>query len=318
VMLTFSNQDESWVARAASETSLDFYNPTSIGMDTFHTVTLMGSNALIRRTALEAIGGYQIGLAEDLATSLALHSAGWRSAYVAQPLAPGLAPATLVAWYTQQLKWARGVFEVLLTTFPRAFTCLGWSERLAYSVRLTKYWIGPAVFLHLAISTAALWFAPAPTRALVEDYLIHLAPLLICDLLIRREAIRLWRHASVPANIPLRGIALIYATWPIYTLAWLMASFRISLNFQPTPKTLSGRLNPAWLLPQALTCLILLLGCLVTLKSISSLPYYILLGFVAFQVVLQLWPIGSWISWRTIQGRLPKSDNSRLGQAADV
>jgi cellulose synthase (UDP-forming) len=126
VMLTFSNQDETWVAQAAAETALDFYNPTTFGMDALRSATLMGSNALIRRAALEGIGGYQPGLAEDLATSLALHAAGWRSVYVARPLAPGLAPATLVAWYTQQLKWARGVFEILLTAFPRAFTRLDW------------------------------------------------------------------------------------------------------------------------------------------------------------------------------------------------
>jgi len=63
VMLTFANTEHSWVADAAIETSLEFYNPTSLGADRIGGATLMGSNALIRRAALESIGGYQPGLA---------------------------------------------------------------------------------------------------------------------------------------------------------------------------------------------------------------------------------------------------------------
>jgi cellulose synthase (UDP-forming) len=95
VMLTFNNGEESWVARAAMETSLEYYNPTSLGNEAVGGTTLMGSNALLRRAALESIGGYQPGLAEDLATSIHLHAAGWQSAYVAEPLAPWHCPAKL-------------------------------------------------------------------------------------------------------------------------------------------------------------------------------------------------------------------------------
>jgi hypothetical protein len=142
VMLTFANDRETWFSRAASESCLDFFNPTSIGMDGLGGATLIGSNALIRRRALESIGGYKPGLAEDLATSLALHAGGWRSVYVAEPLAPGLAPADLNAWFTQQFKWARGVFEVLLTAYPRLVGRLSWGQRLSYGVRTTYYWVG--------------------------------------------------------------------------------------------------------------------------------------------------------------------------------
>jgi cellulose synthase (UDP-forming) len=319
VMLTFSNANESWMARAAAETSLDYYNPTSLGMDVLHSVTLMGSNALIRRTALEGIGGYQPGLAEDLATSLALHAAGWRSVYVAEPLAPGLAPATLLAWYAQQLKWARGVFEVLLTALPRAFAQLDWGQRLAYIVRTTKYWIGPAVLIHLVISGGAVLFAAAPTQALVQDYLLHLAPLVIIDLWIRREALRLWRHPSVPAIVPLRALALVYFSWPIYSLAWTMALLRLPLRFWPTPKTGSGRLHPLFLLPQAVTSLALFLGLILALVVQGGLSARLLLGVVAGQMGLQVWLIASWITWR-IAGRRRQQRGEAASQSimADV
>jgi cellulose synthase (UDP-forming) len=319
VMLTFSNQNESWMARAAAETSLDYYNPTSIGMDVLHSATLMGSNALIRRTALESIGGYKPGLAEDLATSLALHAAGWRSTYVAEPLAPGLAPATLLAWYAQQLKWARGVFEVLLTALPRAFIQLDWGQRLCYIVRTTKYWIGPAVLLHLVISGGAVLFAAAPTQALVQEYLLHLAPLLIIDLWIRREALRLWRHPSVPAIVPLRALALVYFSWPVYSLAWIMAVLRIPLRFWPTPKSPASRLNPIYLLPQAVASLALLVGLVLALAVQRGFTFYTLLVVVAAQMGLQGWLIGSWVSWQLARPRrLESSEVPAWTQAIDA
>jgi cellulose synthase (UDP-forming) len=260
VMLTFDNGGASWVARAAVDTSLDFHNPTSMGMDSLGTATLHGSNALIRRTALESIGGYRPGLAEDLATSLALHAAGWRSAFVVEPLAPGLAPVELGGWFTQQLKWSRGVFEVLLTQYPRALAELRWGQRLAYAVRSTYYWIGGFVGIHLVLLLGALFLGRRVVTASFQDYLVHFLPLGLMFFTIRKTARALWRHPSTPIALEWRGLLLVYASWPVYTLAWLMALARIPLGFRMTPKTSGGRVRPLWLAPQALSLVLLLAG----------------------------------------------------------
>ena len=273
VMPTFSNVKQSWVAHAAAETSLDFYNPTSKGMDGLSSVTKMGSNSLVRRTALASIGGYQPGLAEDLATSIALHAAGWSSAYVAEPLAPGLAPPDIAAWFTQQFKWSRGVFELLLTAYPRLFTQLTWGQRLSYAVRMTKYCIGPVIFVHLALTIAVLIGGNNSARADLQQYFVHLLPVAIADILIRQLALRRWRHPAIFAGPMWRAVILVYATWPIYTLAWIMALLRLPLTFRPTPKNPTGGLNPVWLLPQIVTILLLASGMvysLVILEEYSS------------------------------------------------
>lgn len=295
VMLTFHNARHTWIANAASETSLEFYNPTALGTDSIGSATLMGSNALIRRRALESIGGYQPGLAEDLATSLALHAAGWRSVYVAEPLAPGIAPPDLAAWFTQQLKWARGVFELLVTAYPRRFNRLTWGQRLSYAVRMTKYWIGPAVFFHLLATILVLIFADFDARAAFHEYLDRIAPLVFIDILIRNVALRFWKHSSVPKTSLLRAISLVYATWPIYLIAWAMAVFRLRLGFQPTPKSVSGRLNPLWLAPQLVTVLLLIAGALYTVFVVGH-PPSILLTVVIIQGLLQLVIFANWLS----------------------
>lgn len=305
VMVTFDNARESWVAQAAMETSLEFYNPTSIGTAEVGGATMMGSNALIRRKALESIGGYQPGLAEDLATSISLHAAGWQSAYVAEPLAPGQAPPSFTAWFTQQLKWARGVFELLLTAYPRMFKKLSWGQRLSYAVRMTKYWIGPMVGLHLFATIGVLIFASSPVRDAFHDYLIHLTPLVMCDVLIRYIALQTWQHPSTPKTTLTSAVVLVYATWPIYLWAWFMAVFRVSLSFRPTPKS-KGRLNPLWLLPQIIALGFLIAGTLYTIFIGGHKPS-ILLVFAILQGGLQLILLTQWLAAEMdFSGGLPR------------
>ena len=295
VMLTFANGQESWVAQAAIETSLEFYNPTSLGADSIGGATLMGSNALIRREALESIGGYQPGLAEDLATSISLHAAGWKSAYVAEPLAPGIAPPSFTAWFVQQLKWARGVFELLITTYPRVFNRLTWGQRLSYSVRMTKYWIGPVVALHLFATIGVLMFAGPEIRGVFHSYLMQITPLALMDVLIRHTAFSLYRHHSIPKTSLARAVALVYSTWPIYLLAWAMAVFRVPLSFHTTPKSKDGRQNPLWLLPQVVVLILLLAGTIYTI-AIEGHPISALLGFAILQCILQLLFLVRWLN----------------------
>jgi cellulose synthase/poly-beta-1,6-N-acetylglucosamine synthase-like glycosyltransferase len=294
VMLTFSNGEESWVAQAAIETSLEFYNPTSLGADNIGGATLMGSNALIRRKALESIAGYQPGLAEDLATSIQLHAAGWKSAYVAEPLAPGIAPPSFTAWFVQQLKWARGVFELLITTYPRVFQQLTWGQRLAYSVRMTKYWIGPAVALHLFATIAILIFTGPGVRGAFHEYLVKITPLVLADVLIRHMAFRLYRHHTIARTSLARAVALVYGTWPIYLLAWSMALLRLPLSFRTTPKSQEGKQNPLWLLPQVIVLVLLLAGTIYAIV-VEGHPVSALLGFAILQGLVQLLFLARWL-----------------------
>lgn len=315
VMLTFANQQQSWVSMGAAETALDFYNPTSLGMDGMGGATLMGSNALIRRKALDSISGYQPGLAEDLATSLQLQAAGWQSVYVPKPLAPGLAPPDLAAWFVQQFKWARGVFELLLTVYPRVFRRLTWGQRLSYAVRTTKYWIGPLVTVHLAATIFILILGDFELRGVFHQYLRHIAPLAAADVMIRYAALRAWRHPSVQSTSLLRAIALVYSTWPTYTVAWIMALTRTPLAFRATPKEAGKHLPPLWLLPQLAALLLLGLGLWYTVYFEHHRPS-LLLAFALIQVLIQLRILMVWVTGEnSILRHLSKRISMRVTKA---
>ena len=108
------NQSQSFVANAVAAQAYDVFSPTSMGMNGCGAATVWGAHCTFRRAALDSIGGHQVGLAEDLHTSLVLHSNGWKSVYVPQVVARGLVPADLGRTSIQQLKWSRGVFEILM------------------------------------------------------------------------------------------------------------------------------------------------------------------------------------------------------------
>jgi len=297
VMLTFDNEGESQIAHAAAQTTFDFYNPLSVGADHLDGTTLIGSNALIRRDALSSIGRYQPGLAEDLATSLALHAAGWRSAYVHEPLAPGMAPPDLAAWFTQQLKWSRGVFELLLTVYPRLFLRLKPGQHVAYGARLTYYWTGIATAFHILLAVIVLWGGNLLTAQTFDGYLRHLMPLVVMIYVISQLLLLRWRHMSIPLKeclFRLRSYTLILNTWPAYTLTWFLAVFRIPLTFRPTPKARGDGLHPIWLVPNLAVVILIGLGLTRLIPMVGDpRPYWLLLLYLvtllASQLILPLW-----------------------------
>jgi cellulose synthase (UDP-forming) len=204
---------------------------------------------------------------------------------VPDPLAPGLAPPDLPAWFTQQFKWARGVFETLLVAYPRYFTRLTLRQRLVYAVRMTYYWFGLVIFLHLAAVIYVLLSADRALLAALESYLQHLLPLMLLVLLIRLLALRRWRHNTVPRNAQWRPIILVYATWPIYTVAWWMALLRLPLRFRLTPKTPAGHLHPNWILGQMVAMFLLIAGLTYHLITLRGQFYPLTVAFVCAQIV---------------------------------
>jgi cellulose synthase (UDP-forming) len=233
VMQTFSNRKESFISRAATETTEEFFGPICIGMDSWDSCTLFGTNALIRRSALEQIGGYQPGLTEDLATSIELHAAKWCSRYVHEPLAPGLSPADLRGFFVQQFKWALGVFGLLFTVYPRRFFRMTWRQRLCYLTRMTCYLAGPYCAAHILLAFFLL-FGSGRTHDVFVGYALRYLPLFAVILIIQAFSVHLWSRE--PARLRWRAISLVYSTWPIYVAALFCAIFRWKVDYLPTPK----------------------------------------------------------------------------------
>jgi cellulose synthase (UDP-forming) len=80
---------------------------------------MCGTNMVIRREPLEAVGGMcATNIAEDFVTGLIYSSARLEISYVPEVLAEGLAPEDFLSYYKQQLRWARGSLKYSSNTIP--------------------------------------------------------------------------------------------------------------------------------------------------------------------------------------------------------
>lgn len=261
----FRNENDNWVSRAMTEQSADAYGPASAGMHGCYAAPVWGSHCTFRRAALDSIGGYQYGLAEDLHTSMVLHAVGWRSAFLPVLVARGLVPSDLISACKQHFKWARGVFEVLLTIYPRAARQLSRTQNIAYLLRCSYYLIGPVFFAHGIAVSAVLAFGSLPTRASLSDYLIVALPFAAAIVWVRRLALSYWLGPKSNPGTNWRGYFFTFLLWPVYTFALLLTLFRIPVAHISTPKVPTRRSQPLLVVPQ-----ITLIGVLLAATAMST------------------------------------------------
>jgi cellulose synthase (UDP-forming) len=118
--------------RVPSEGNL-FYGLIQPGNDYWNACFFCGSCAVLRRTALDEIGGIAVEtVTEDAHTMLKLHRRGWDSAYLKMPLAAGLATERLALHIGQRIRWARGMLQILRIDNPMFGRGLTLGQRICY------------------------------------------------------------------------------------------------------------------------------------------------------------------------------------------
>jgi cellulose synthase (UDP-forming) len=110
-----------------------FYGIIQDGNDFWNATFFCGSCALIRRTALDEVGGIATEtVTEDAHTSLRMQKLGYGTAYINVPQAAGLATETLSAHVGQRIRWARGMIQIFRTDNPLLARGMKLTQRLCY------------------------------------------------------------------------------------------------------------------------------------------------------------------------------------------
>jgi cellulose synthase (UDP-forming) len=110
-----------------------FYGVLQDGNDLWNATFFCGSCAVLRRTALDEIGGIAVEtVTEDAHTSLRMQTKGWNTAYINIPQAAGLATESLSSHVGQRIRWARGMVQILRTDNPLTAKGLKWPQRICY------------------------------------------------------------------------------------------------------------------------------------------------------------------------------------------
>ncbi|MDR5708928.1 MAG: glycosyltransferase [Armatimonadota bacterium] len=231
-----------------------FFRVIQPGKDRMNAAFYCGSPAVLRRKALQEVGGFAVeSVTEDILTSLRLHRRGWKSIYHNETLAYGVAPASGRAYLRQRLRWGQGAMQVLRLENPLAGPGLTLPQRLSYLASLITwfegwrklvYYLSPPVFLLTGILPIRtfdfpfflLWTAYHGAMA----WAFHLASRGYGSLL-RAEKFAMARFATY-----IRATYLLFSRRPP--------------EFRVTPKGRVEALSPRILLPQACVLALNLVG----------------------------------------------------------
>jgi cellulose synthase (UDP-forming) len=150
-----------WVQRCAGSTQELFYRFIQPSRDALGAAVCVGTSALYRRTAIEAIGGFPlIAQSEDIYTGLYMADAGYSMRYVPVILSKGTTPDNVDNFIAQQYRWCEGSITMMAT---RRFHM---TPKLSLGARLS-FWSGFMYYVTTALTAVII---PLPTIVMTWFY----------------------------------------------------------------------------------------------------------------------------------------------------
>ena len=199
---------------------------------------------MIRRTALEAIGGIATGtITEDIHTSIKIHKYGYKSVYHSESLALGIAPSQVEPFLKQRIRWGQGAMQVWRkegVVFNRHLTL---SQKLNYVASMSIYFDGWQKAIFYITPVVVLLTGMMPLLTETNDFLIHFVPFFLMSVWCFEELGRGYGEMMFVEQYNMaRAFAFCYAT---------LALFMGNLKFRVTNKKMTGSGANFWfLLPQ--------------------------------------------------------------------
>jgi cellulose synthase (UDP-forming) len=227
----FYNQDSVQHYEPGRHEQSLFFEVVCPGKDHHNAVFWCGSATVVRRAALEDIGGVATEtIAEDFHTTIKMHRRGWRTHYHNQVLVQGLAPVDLDGYLLQRDRWARGNLAVFrLPESPLRRCGLDVRQRVAYFTSLFAYGTGFAYLLMLGILIVVLGAGVLPARVGASELLALWLP---ATVLAVTATVALCRgHMRLPESSRYTIVSA-----EIFARALRCAVFPSKTKFKVTPK----------------------------------------------------------------------------------
>lgn len=241
----YYNQSASFVAAGAAEQTYSFYGPTQMGLYGYGAAVAIGANCTFRRKAFDSIGGHAVALAEDLVTSMRIHAAGWTSVYNPVIVSRGIVPEDFGSFAKQQLKWSRGVFEVLFVDYPNLFKKFTFWQRFSYGAIAFYYFTGILTLFFILIPPIYFLTGTIPANMVFSEFVAKGFPVLIIATLIYAYSQKFMVHPETERKFHFKAMVLKYALWPIYSLGFFLSLLNYKIPYIPTSKkAVVGSITP--------------------------------------------------------------------------
>lgn len=135
-----------------------FYGKIHPGLDRWGGAFFCGSAAVLRRKALDSVGGFAgETITEDAETALEIHSKGWSSMYLDRAMIAGLQPETFASFIQQRGRWATGMMQMLILKNPLLRKGLNPLQRLCY-INSMSFWLFPLIRLAYLVAPLTYLF----------------------------------------------------------------------------------------------------------------------------------------------------------------
>ncbi|MGV9450340.1 glycosyltransferase family 2 protein [Streptomyces sp. NPDC003635] len=233
------------VTKAAESQQFLFHALIQRAGNRYRAPMFVGTNNVVRISAVQQIGGLYDSITEDMATGFELHrrrnprtGAHWRSVYTPDVLAVGEGPASWTDFFTQQMRWSRGTYETLFKQYWKAPFTMPPGRLFSYTLMLVYYPMTAVNwFLGILSCFLFLWFGASGTQVTASVWLM-----LYSDAAALQIGLYLWnRRHNVSPHEPrgsggLAGMAMSALSAPIYLKSFGEALIRRPSRFVVTPK----------------------------------------------------------------------------------
>ena len=196
-----------FVTKSAESQQFLFHSLVQRAGNKTRTPMFVGTNVAVRISALKGVGGLQDSVTEDIATGLAIHTARnprtgrrWCSVYTPDVIAVGEGPTTFTDYFTQQYRWSRGTYDLLLTRFWRRAHRLS-PRRFVHYMLLTSYYPTTAIAFVLGVFNGALYMVIGAKGVVVP---VDLWLMFYVDAAALQAGLYVWnrRHNVSPHELP--------------------------------------------------------------------------------------------------------------------
>lgn len=221
-----------------------FFRVIQRGKDCWNAAFFCGSCAVLRRRALDQVGGFATGsVTEDLQTSIRLHARGFRSVYHAESLAFGIAPTTVAPFLKQRMRWGQGAMQALRAGGLWFGRGLSLPQRANYLASVLTYFDGWQKAVFYAAPVIVLTTGAMPIAEVSWSFLARFLPFYLLTFWAFEELGRGYgRSVTTEQYNMARFAAFVWAT---------LGLVRRKLAFQVTAKhRVEGERPRRWIWPQ--------------------------------------------------------------------
>lgn len=264
-----------------------FFSLIQPGRDHWNAAFFCGSCGILRRSALESIGGFASEtIIEDMETTIRLHERGYKSAYHRETLAYGLAPGSAGAYHVQRMRWGQGAMQILRKLKPLTMRGLTLPQRIAYFAGTACYFEGWQKAVFYLMPLFFFFTGILPVAGDQNAFLIRLFPYVMLSIV----AFELLSRGT--GYIVLSERFTMVRVWT-YMLAALAIFTRRPLRFNVTPKGHSGVPRMAYMPQLVLLCLSIAAPIWATVAHAQGWIDYDADGWGS----MAFWMNGAWALW---------------------